>query len=163
MNLNSTVFSDGHNPFPENVKFAHNWFDSDGDGNLEDISGKPKEWLSIVPHLTYATAEDLARWSDSLFRARVLSERSLDLMLDFYRPTPGEPCSGYGLGVWEWKSELLGGARAWGHGGWGFGWIAALAYFPEYQVSMAILMNDNNERCLISIGTKLWDTIKRNL
>jgi D-alanyl-D-alanine carboxypeptidase len=163
LNLYHTVFIDANDPFPKDFKIAHNWFDANGDGNLEDISGKPKEWLSIVPHLTYATAEDLARWSDALFRAKVLSGSSLDLMLDFHRPTPGEPCSGYGLGVWEWKSELLDGVQAWGHGGWGFGWIAALIYFPENKISMAILMNDNNERCLISIGTSLWNTIKSNL
>lgn len=163
LNLNHTVFIEGNGPFPEDIKVAHNWFDVDGDGNLEDISGKPKEWLSIVPHLTYATAEDLARWSDALFRAKVLSQSSLDQMLDFHRPTPREPYSGYGLGVWEWKRELLGGVQAWGHGGWGFGWIAALIYFPENTVSIAILMNDNNEKCMISIGTSLWDTIKSNL
>jgi D-alanyl-D-alanine carboxypeptidase len=163
LNLDHTVFIDANDPFPEDLKIAHNWFDVDGDGNLEDISDKPKEWLSIVPHLTYATAEDLARWSDALFRTRVISESSLDLMLDFHRPTPGEPCSGYGLGVWEWKNELLNGVQAWGHGGWGFGWIAALIYFPENKISMAILMNDNNERCLISIGTSLWNIIKSNL
>ena len=84
-------------------------------------------------------------------------------MIDFQRPTPGEPCSGYGLGLWEWKRELLGGAQAWGHGGWGFGWLAALIYFPENGVSLAILMNDNNEKCMISIGASLWRTIKGNL
>jgi len=111
-----------------------------------------------------STAEDLAKWAEYLYSDRVLKKESLDQMTDFYRPTPGEPfISGYGLGTAEIRGEFLGGERVWGHLGWQPGYMTAMLYFPDHSVSMAVLINDNNEKCITSITVGLWGIVKHHL
>ena len=152
---------------PPGFDIAHNWYDVDADGILDDISSDPKTWLCISPHVIFTTAEDLARWSDALFRERkVLSEKYVGEMLTFHSPIsdPREPLIvGYGLGTAEFPSNLFDGDRVIGHLGWDFGWMGAMLFFPEHSVSVAILMNDNNEPCITNIATGLWAAIKEHL
>ena len=72
-------------------------------------------------------------------------------MLEFHRPTPDEPYSGYGLGVGEFLSEMVGGELAWGHGGNDFGWTAVMVYFPRLGIHIAVLLNDNNLETLFFV------------
>ena len=77
-------------------------------------------------------------------------------MLTFHSPTPGEPLMiGYGLGTVKFLPVLFAGEEAIGHGGWVFGYRTAMAFFPEYDVSMSILMNENNDACIIAIADAL--------
>ena len=147
--------------------FAHAHFDLDGNGELDDMGYLPRKsifsavWASgpIV-----STAEDLARWAESLYSSRVLKKESLDQMIDFHRPTPGEPLiSGYGLGTAEFPSEFFEGERAWGHLGWQPGYMTAMLYFPNHSVSLSVLINDNNEDCITYIAIGLWSIIKNHL
>ena len=95
----------------------------------------------------FSTAEDLAKWSKALFHeGRVLSEQSLDQMLDFYSPIPeGRPdwhiLAGYGLGAIRFAPEILNGLEVWGHSGDAPGYAAASLYLPDYDVFIGIATN----------------------
>ena len=138
---------------------AHRWYDYFGDGTPDDISFLPRTseysayWTASA---IFSTADDLARWLQALFRGNVLSQFSLDQMLTFHSPTPGEPLIiGYGLGIVKIAPELVAGEEAFGHSGWVFGYSTAMVYFPEYDVSIAILLNKNDENCLAAMADAL--------
>jgi D-alanyl-D-alanine carboxypeptidase len=128
---------------------AHRWYDFFGDGTPDDISFLPRtsEYSAYwTAGAMFSTADDLARWSQALFRGNVLSQFSLDQMLTFHSPTPGEPLMiGYGLGTVKILPALIAGEEAFGHGGWVFGYSTVMAYFPEYDVSISILLNKNDD------------------
>jgi D-alanyl-D-alanine carboxypeptidase len=167
LGLKATVPLAGSATVPAGFDIARNWYDADDDGILDDISTNPITWHSIVPHVVFTTAGDLARWSDALFKERkVLSEQYLGEMLTFHSPVsdPKDPLIvGYGLGTAEFPSDLFGGDRAIGHLGWEFGWMGAMLFFPEHSVSVVVLMNDNNEPCITQLATGLWSAIKGHL
>jgi D-alanyl-D-alanine carboxypeptidase len=125
---------------PENT--AHGWLDVDGDGAYEHLSSFTS-FYSGVGGTVFTTAGELARWSQALFReGRVLSERSLDQMLTFHSPTPGDPfIAGYGFGATRFSPELTNGLEVWGHLGTGGGYGAACLYLPDYGVSIGIMAN----------------------
>jgi D-alanyl-D-alanine carboxypeptidase len=161
--LKNTVAVDRIEPVPQKFKVAHKWFDTDGDDALNDLSRQSRNWHSIVPHLIYSNASDLARWSQSLFQGKVLKPNTLEKMLEFHRPTPDEPYSGYGLGAGEFPRELFEGEQAWGHAGRDYGWTAVMVYFPRLETSIAVLINDNNMDCLFYVGRGLLKVIKKDL
>ena len=151
----------------ESRVFAHAYFDLNEDGELDDMGSLSRNSLfssAWAAGPVVSTAEDLAKWAEYLYSDRVLKKESLDQMIDFYRPTPGEPfISGYGLGTAEIRGEFLGGERVWGHLGWQPGYMTAMLYFPDHSVSMAVLINDNNEKCITSITVGLWGIVKHHL
>jgi D-alanyl-D-alanine carboxypeptidase len=166
LNLNHT-FTPLDKPEMLSEKLAHAHYDLNGDGELDDMGSLPRRsifssvWASGP---VVSTAEDLARWAESLYRGRVLKKESFDQMIDFHRPTPGEPLlSGYGLGISEFSSEIFGGERVWGHLGWQPGYMTAMLYFPDHSVSLAVMINDNNEGCITFIALGLWNVIKSQL
>ena len=138
---------------------AHGWYDLYGDDTPDDLSNLPRTSqysASWTAGAMVSTAEDIARWSQALFRGKVLSQAGLDQMLTFHAPTPGEPSIiGYGLGTVKFAHRLLAGEDAFGHGGWVVGYSTAMAFFPEYDVSISILMNENNDNCLSAIADGL--------
>ncbi len=77
--------------------------DLDGDGTYDDFFSWPrKAFASAIGSEVFSTAEDLAKWTYSLFHDRtVLRQESLDQMLTFHSPCTGEEfvTAGYGLGV----------------------------------------------------------------
>jgi CubicO group peptidase (beta-lactamase class C family) len=146
---------------------AHAHFDLDQDGSLDDIGILSRTsifssvWAS-GPVVT--TAGDLARWADFLYGGRVLPKELYNQMIDFHRPTPGEPLmSGYGLGIVELNGEFFGGEQVWGHLGWQPGYMTAMLYFPDYSVSLVVMINDNNENSITFIGIGLWSVVKNHL
>jgi CubicO group peptidase (beta-lactamase class C family) len=94
--------------------------------------------------MMYASALDLARWSQSLYTGQVLSKDSLDQVLDFHRPTTGEPpVTGYGLGTEEIAVKNI--IQPYGHLGLHYGSMSAMLYFPKLRTSMVVLTNENNQ------------------
>ena len=146
---------------PENT--AHGWLDVDGDGVYDDFPFFTSLY-SGVGGVVFATAEDLARWSQALFReGRVLSERSLDQMLTFHSPTPGEPLvAGYGLGAMRFSPELSNGLEVWGHIGDAPGYAAACLYLPDYGVSIGIMVNiEADDAAMLTLNELLNITTSR--
>jgi D-alanyl-D-alanine carboxypeptidase len=157
------TFLDIEEPIPVTEVLAHRWYDFFGDGTPDDIS-----WLPRISEFSaywtagamFSTAEDVAKWSQALFRGHVLSRASLDQMLTFHSPTPGEPqMIGYGLGTLKFAPGLVAGEEAYGHGGWVFGYSTAMAFLPDYDVSIVILLNVNNEDCLAAMANGLVEAV----
>ena len=151
----------------ESRVLAHGHFDLNGDGQLDDLGIMSRNSLfssAWAAGPVVSTAEDLARWADYLYGGRILQRESLEEMTNFYRPTPGEPLiSGYGLGTAEIQAGFLDGERIWGHLGWNPGYMTAMLYFPDRSVSLTVLINDNNEKCISSITAGLWNVVRNHL
>ncbi len=86
----------------------------------------------------------------------MLSEQSLDQMLAFHSPTPGEPlAAGYGLGVARFSPELFNGLEVWGHSGNAPGYAAGSLYLPDYRVSIGIATNTEEGEAMHTINDLL--------
>jgi D-alanyl-D-alanine carboxypeptidase len=83
-----------------------------------------------------SSAEDLARAGDGVFRGPLLTAASRHEMTRFV-PTLGDPPD-YGLGLARLK---LGGEQVWTHVGDISGFHADLAYLPHQHVTIAALIN----------------------
>jgi D-alanyl-D-alanine carboxypeptidase len=145
LSLGHVIYLDIDDQIPPGLEIVHSWFDVNGDGELEDISGNAQNWIaSMSPHMMYASAMDLARWSQALYNGEVLSRIYLNQVLDFHRPTPGEPpITGYGLGTEEIAVKNI--IRSYGHLGFHYGSMSAMLYFPKLGTSMVVLSNENNQ------------------
>ncbi|MCK5206507.1 MAG: beta-lactamase family protein [Cyclobacteriaceae bacterium] len=87
------------------------------------------------------TAVDLARWCDILFEGNVLSDESMNEMLDFVEFNPQSNMKGYGLGVQLYTKEISIGKKAIGHGGGNIGSATYMIYLPEYHASVVVMVN----------------------
>lgn len=145
LGLRHSIALDIGSCIPSDLKFAHGWFDVKGNGEREDISSDSQNWIiSMSPNMIYASALDLAEWSQALFEGEVLNEASLMQMLRFHHPTPGEPpITGYGLGTGEISFKGLG--RTYGHLGFHYGNMSAMLYFPTFRSSLVVLTNGNDQ------------------
>jgi D-alanyl-D-alanine carboxypeptidase len=161
-------------PMPQRMRVAHGWFDTNGDGSPEDISGNSLAWIaSLAPMLVYSTPSDVARWMHALYhRKTVLKDETLKAMLDFGGPVQGEPLmKGYGLGVVDINIGLLtpqwAHVRVHGHLGSGFGHMAFAGYLPDYGVAAAIMSNRggdrDSERAIGTVGGAVLDALLRRL
>jgi D-alanyl-D-alanine carboxypeptidase len=165
LNLNYTIIIDPLEPIPQGIIIANNWI-----GDLVDLAPKPQPWTTTSPHLIYATAEDAATWMHLLYcEKKVLSQKSLEQMLDFYSPAPGDPpISGYGLGVmfvdYQLAEKLFGvkGVRMWGHGGSTHGFRSIVMYLPDHGTTISVLVNQSDDAGLINIFAGLLKIIVNN-
>jgi CubicO group peptidase (beta-lactamase class C family) len=165
LNLNYTIIIDPLEPIPRGIIIANNWI-----GDLVDLAPKPQPWTTTSPHLIYATAEDAATWMHLLYcEKKVLSQKSLEQMLDFYSPAPGDPpISGYGLGVmfvdYQLAEKLFGvkGVRMWGHGGSTHGFRSIVMYLPDHGTTISVLVNQSDDAGLINIFAGLLKIIVNN-
>jgi D-alanyl-D-alanine carboxypeptidase len=102
----------------------------------------------INPQFEYAggglasTPEDLARWAKALYEGKVFRKReTLQAMLTGVEASSGRGGGmgkQYGLGVQIADSEW---GPSYGHGGWFPGYLSEMAYFPKYQVAVALQFN----------------------
>ncbi len=123
---------------------AHGWFDMNGDGRYDDISGIDRTSQTTATWGAggiVSTAADVARWSCALFEGKVLSAASLSQMLAFRDASvPPTPIVGYGLGALR---AFFSGREYWGHGGDMIGYTAIMLYAPKEKVSIAVLFNQD--------------------
>jgi CubicO group peptidase (beta-lactamase class C family) len=141
LGLVHTYLSLGEQP-PASYAVAHPWVDIDQDGRLEDLYGVPQTWKVTLTHpVIYATPGDLAHWMDALYDEKtVLESQSLVEMLTYPQVDQRDPEGGiYGLGMVDFTERL--GTQAIGHAGSALGYSAAALYLPEYEVSMAWMIN----------------------
>jgi D-alanyl-D-alanine carboxypeptidase len=145
LGLEHVIYLDMDSRISPQLEIVHSWLDVNGDGESEDISSDSQTWItSMSPHMMYASAMDLARWSQLLYSGQVLSKDSLDQVLDFHRPTPDEPpITGYGLGTEEIAVKNI--FLSYGHLGFHYGSMSAMLYFPKLRTSMVVLTNENNQ------------------
>lgn len=141
-------------------RLAHVWGDNfDGDGSDRDLTFLPRashESITYGSAGVFATAEELARWSHALFHGELISPASLDQMTDF-RPAGRGLRGSYGLGLQLFTRRITSGERAYGHGGGNIGTSAYVAYLPDFDVSIALMVNRMHGRCP---GAMLRDFIR---
>lgn len=117
---------------------AHVWYDIFDNGttydlvlyNIDRTATYSSMWTAGA---MFSTAEDMLLWSKALFTGKVVSDPTLDMMLDFL---PGD---GYGLGVAEY---YISGREFWGHGG-DVIYKSFLLYSPLDSISIVLLCNDD--------------------
>jgi len=133
-------------PIPPQYPVAHEWFDTNGDGNLDDITDYPKtafDDLKSAP--VYADAMDLARYCQALYNdGKLLGDAELAAMLDFRTADdPREPmAASYGLGTGTFDAPGLSAIEHYGHGGNGIGYVVAMIYLPRHHASVVLMTND---------------------
>jgi len=79
-----------------------------------------------------STAADLARFADGLFRGGLVSESTLQQMVNFH------PIGEYGLGI---ASEFTTFGESFGHTGSILGYTSIMWYFPEEDIIITALVN----------------------
>jgi len=162
LGLSQALILDSETSVPETANIAHAWLDVDGNGTLDDVSSWPISWIaSRSPALMYCSAENLARWSQAVYRGEVLNQTSLKQVLTFHRPAPHTPfATGNGLGTQEFR---LGGLVMWGHLGYGYGYTSSMVYIPKHSASIVVLINDNNMMLINLTAVALLGTIEFHL
>ena len=131
-------------PFEELVEpMAHPWFHADNDGILDDFALPPFiPWTAFHSAIwasgsMFATAEDMAHWTEQLHSGNILTEDSYTEMYDFIPNSWGNE---YGLGVQHW--EIL-GQDIYGHSGNIWGYRSITGYDIDENITFAILTNTN--------------------
>ncbi|WP_396589905.1 serine hydrolase domain-containing protein [Allomuricauda sp. R78024] len=123
---------------------ANPWRDSDGNGQIEDISADFKAAYHSVFFTAadvFTTSGDLSMWAYQLYEGNALTETSKSKMLDFLFIDTGTPIfDGYGLGV---RRINLAGRETWGHTGGMRGYGSYMLYEPTSGVSIAMLNNQS--------------------
>lgn len=131
-------------------RLAHVWGDNfENDGSDRDLTLLPRashESITYGSSGIFTTAEELARWSHALFHGEVLRGSSLEEMLRF-RPAARGLRGSYGLGLQSFTRRITNGERAYGHGGGNIGTSAYVAYLPDFDVSIAVMINRMHGRC----------------
>lgn len=115
------------------VEVVNAYKDLDLDGDEDPMGTAPLPGF-ITPAWTagamISTAEDLVRFLDAVFGGELLSQESLDAMLD--RSSGGG--GSYALGIYR-------SGNAWGHDGGIAGFLSALFHDPGTGVTVAVLTN----------------------
>jgi len=105
-----------------------------------------------------STASDLTLWACQLYGGRVLKPETLKMMLT---PAPYETPlfenARYGLGCFIGETE---GVRYYGHTGFVPGYITYLQYLPDYNIALALQVNNDSSHDNFSLK-KYFNTIKK--
>jgi CubicO group peptidase (beta-lactamase class C family) len=111
------------------------------DGEFQKAKNWDMTWADGAGAL-YSMVEDLYRWNEGIFGGEVLSKKSLDAAFTPATLNDGStavtPFGGYGYG---WFISDLRGVKEIGHGGSLSGFISHLVRYPEYNMTVVILMN----------------------
>ena len=125
------------------------WIDMDDDDVLDEFFA-PFEVRASNTSVAYtcgglfATAQDCAIFTHTLLRGDLLTQSTMNQMLDFNTDLPETwDDRGYGLGVSWIRLSIVNGAEAYGHGGNAFH-ISLTVYLKDYDIAITILQNFPN-------------------
>lgn len=126
-------------------KLAHVYGDNFNFGeSIEDVTFLPRnshESITYGSSGIFITAHDLALWCHTLFEGEVLQESSLKEMLNFIEFSTVANMRAYGLGVQLYSKSFSSGEVAIGHGGGNIGTTTYMVHFPDYRVSIIVIIN----------------------
>ena len=163
LGLNHTFFA-VEESLPTNI--AHAWFDLSGNGSYDDMSFISRTGIYSVLWTSaaiFSNAEDLAIWSSALFAGHVLDQSSLDQMMNPCCCMPGTTDVGCGMGIFLIGPRNNTGTSLIGYTGRTFGYLTSMFYLPDYGISVAVLLNEDNTVCLDLITTDLVIEILDNI
>jgi D-alanyl-D-alanine carboxypeptidase len=142
---------------PENQ--AHVFGDNfNNDGSWQDLTFLPRashDSIIFGSGGLFMTAEDLARWCHALFEGEVVSQQSMEKMLQFVDHGFLLKKQGYGLGVQRFKRRMGSGETAIGHSGANIGTSAYMVHLPEHHLSIAVMVNSFGHGHATDITTDL--------
>lgn len=123
-------------------KLARSYLDVNTDGSLDDVTDYDRALARalVADNTVFSSAPDLARFSQSLLGGELLSSDSLKQMLTFV--DTGFPNT-YGLGFQSFETEYseLGKVKFIGHGGDAIGYSSSMWYYPDFNVTLTYLEN----------------------
>jgi CubicO group peptidase (beta-lactamase class C family) len=85
----------------------------------------------------YSTVEDLYWWDRALYTDVLLSDEQRAQMFEPHAQTDEESWYGYG-----WRIETISGRKHISHGGGIFGFVSYISRYPEEELTIILLMND---------------------
>lgn len=114
--------------------------------------GTPEMDLTFMPRASHesitfgssgivTTAADLAKWCFYLYEGNVLTEHSMNEMLQFVKFMPVANMRGYGLGVQLFTRKMVNGEYAIGHGGGNIGSATYMVYLPKQSAAVVVMVN----------------------
>ncbi len=105
-----------------------------------------------------STVSDLTLWASQLYGGSVLKPETLKLMLTPapYKTTLFED-AGYGLGSFIAETD---GVTWYGHTGFSPGYITYLQYLPDYDIALALQVNDDSSHENFSLK-EYFNTVKK--
>ena len=122
---------------PQNQQ-AHVWGDNfENDGSNFDITFLPRtshETITYGSSGIFSTPEDLAIWCKSLFDGALINSSSLKQMTQIGR-------GGYGLGIGLLDKGSFFSDKSYGHGGGNIGTTAFMAFLPDRDISVVVMIN----------------------
>jgi CubicO group peptidase (beta-lactamase class C family) len=133
------------------------WFNLSGNG-YEDVSLISNNGIYSVLWTSaalFATTENLARWCSALFHGQVLNEESLDLMLQPCCTMPGTTDVGCAMGLFLISPSNNTGVELIGYTGRTFGYLTSMFYLPGNEMSIAVMINEDNSQLLDEVTTVL--------
>lgn len=124
---------------------AHVWLDLDGDGIIDDAQSIFDGWSSFDAATSsagsyYSNSANIASWIRAYLKGTYHSQQILNEAKTTVTTTFPNGVK-YGLGMMN-RSFL--GNIAYGHGG-DFGYSASVWYFPQKDISIAVLNNDGSK------------------
>lgn len=138
--LDSTFYNPG-NRIPPGT--ARGYFDMYGNGTIYETTDY--DTLNFCPAgAIVSTAYDLMLFITNVFNGTLINSSSLVSLMSTVPMEPGitdkmkMDTAGYGLGVIKWDTPH---GFAYGHGGETWGYRAELYYFPDYDTTIALLVN----------------------
>lgn len=140
----STFNMPPYEPYTQPV--AHVWLNLDNDNMLDDAHDFFSNWASwyssVGPAGSYfSSPADIARWMKLLMNGSLLSPATMSAMKATVNTPLGGGGTKYGLGIME---RTIFNQKAYGHGG-DAGYSASVWYFPNVDVSIAVLNNDGSK------------------
>jgi len=134
---------------PDNL--AHVYGDNfNNDGSYQDLTFLPRashESITYGSAGLFMTAQDLAFWCHSLFEGKILSQQSMDEMLQFVSSGLSTNMNDYGLGVEKFRRKNSNGKKSYGHSGANIGTSATMVYLPKQHLTLVIMINNMNHPC----------------
>lgn len=137
LNLQNTYYS--IHPYPTEIlnRMAHGYSEKNRDVTADNLS-----WGASAGAIVSNTT-DLATWAHALFHGKVVPESALKEMMTVVSTKTGltekNPKEGYGMAVGTRINKNYG--RWWGHEGETLGYHAIFVWYPEHDITIAILTN----------------------
>ena len=137
------VYLSQEETIPDNQ--AHVYGDNFEFGNsITDITFQPRtshESITYGSSGIFISSKNLASWSHTLFGGKILKKESLNEMLNFIEIDPIANMRAYGLGTQVYDLNFTYGKLAIGHGGGNIGTTTYMLYFPDYNMSVVVMIN----------------------
>jgi D-alanyl-D-alanine carboxypeptidase len=137
LGLNQTFYKNEPG-YPQPEGLVNSYWDRYSNGQLENITEVAIHFdeISVGHDAMLASAYDFSKFLDALFKGQIVSDATLEQMMDWRFDKRDEVFNGLGI-----LRETTKYGDAIGHGGGNFGVAMAAQYFPETDVTIVMCSN----------------------